>query len=216
MEHELTPAGEKKKKITAGLETLRRVLASKKTLTILIILLVLGAMFYFKDYLVVATVDGVPISRLRVVQELEKQNGRAALDSIITEKLIESEAKKQNVVISDEAVNQEIVAIEASIQGQGVTLEEALRQQGIDRKSFEKSIKIRKTLSRLLGDKVAVTEEEISKYIEDNKGMLPPGEAAGLREQISDQLENQKLSQEASQFIDGLKVQSQIQYYKQY
>lgn len=194
----------------------KEVLNSKKTVAVLAILLVIGAIFYFKDYLVVATVNGEPISRLAVVQRLEKESGTAALDAMITEKLILSEARANNVSVSDEEVNQEIASIEEAVKAQGMTLDEALEQQGLEKSSFLESIKIQKTLQALLKDKVAVSEEEVSRYISENQMTVPAGQEAMVQEQVRSQLENQKLSQEAEAYIASLREKASIHFYLEY
>ena len=194
----------------------KEVLNSKKTLTILILVFLVGAAFYFKDYFVVATVNGEPISRLAVIKKLEQQGGTATLDSMITEKLILSEAKKQGVSVTDDEVSQEIATIEEGIAAQGMTLEMALEQQGLQMESFKDSIRIQKTLRKLLGDKVAVTPEEVDKYIAENQMAVPAGQEDAAREQVTAQMENQKLSQEAQAYIDGLREQAKIQFYMKY
>ncbi len=219
MENEVTKgseAGTGKKKTEVIVGKVKAFLGSKKTVTVLTIILIAGAAFYFKDLVIVASVDGKLISRFQVIGELEKQSGEAAVDGLITDKLIENEAKKQGVLVSEDEVREEIASIEVSISEQGLTLDEVLLGQGLDRQSFEKSIRIQKTLAHLLGDKGKVTEEEIDQYLEANKGMLPPTEESELRQQVSDQLANQKLGQEASKYVEGLKAAANIRYYKKY
>ena len=54
------------------------------------VVIFLASLQYSKGLLVAATVNGSPISRWAVIGNLEKQAGKQALDSLITEKLIES------------------------------------------------------------------------------------------------------------------------------
>ena len=44
---------------------------------------------------VVALVNGEPISRIEVIKALEKQGGKATLDSLVTKKLIAQEARSK-------------------------------------------------------------------------------------------------------------------------
>ena len=193
----------------------RAILDSKKTMTVLIVLFLVGAAFYFKDYLLAATIDGAPISRLSVIQRLEKQGGKSALDAIITEKLIENEATQKGLAVTDDEVAAEIKTIEASVAAQGSTLEEALAGQGLTMEVFTKSIKLQKALEKLLGDKIQVTEEEINQSLGDKSG-IPAGKEGEIREQITDQLKNQKLNQEASKYIEELRAKAKIKYFVQY
>jgi len=178
--------------------------------------LVLVALFYFKGTFVAATVNGSPISRLSVVSQLEKEGGKNVLDSLITEKLIESEVKKRGIVITDDEVDQEIKNIEISIAGQGGTLEAALQEQGMTMESLKKRIGTQKAVEKLLEDKIQVTDEEVSAYITESKITLPEGSEIEARKQISDQLRNQKLNQEASQWINEIRTEAKIKYYVEY
>ncbi len=194
---------------------IRAILNSKKTMVVLVTTLLVGSVFYFKSYFLVATIDGTPISRLSVIQRLEKQGGKSALDSIITEQLIEKEAKRQGLTVTNEEVAAEIKTIEASVAAQGGTLEEALAGQGLAMEDFQKSLRLQKALEKLLGDKIQVTEEEISQSLGDKSG-IPAGKEEEIRKQIIDQLRSQKLNQEASRYIEELRSKTKIKYFVQY
>ncbi len=193
----------------------RAVLDSKKTMVILIILLLIGAVFYFKDSFLAATIDGKTISRWSVIERLEKQSGKQALDSMITEKLIENEAQEQGLAVTDEEVVAEIKTIEASVIAQGSTLEEALASQGLAMEDFKKSLKLQKALEKLLSDKIQVTEEEVNQSLGDKSG-IPEGKEGEIREQVTNQLKSQKLNQEASKYIEELRAKAKIKYFMQY
>lgn len=193
----------------------RAVLDSKKTMTVLIVLLLVGIVFYFKDSFLAATIDGKVISRLSVIERLEKQGGKKALDSIITEQLIENEVEQQGLAVTEEEVAAEIKTIEASVAAQGSTLEEALAGQGLAMEDFRKSLKLQKALEKLLGDKIQVTDEEINKSLGDKAG-IPAGKEEEIRAQITEQLKSQKLNQEAAKYIEELRAKAKIKYFMQY
>lgn len=191
--------------------------ANKKTVVGIVILgLIIAALFYFKDLFVAATVNGSPISRLYIVQQLEKQGGKNMLDSLITEKLIQNEAKKKGVSVSDDEINQEVKSIEASVTKQGGTLEDALLQQNLTLESLKERIRTQKMVEKLLEGKVQVTDEEVNKYITDNDVALTKENEAETKTQITDQIREQKLGQEAQVWISSLKAQAKIKYYVNY
>src|SRR3989344_2094033 len=72
------------------------------------VILIVAALFIAKGIFVAATVNGSPISRLSVIQELEKQGGKQALEAIIDKKLIETELDKQKIVATKEQIEAEI------------------------------------------------------------------------------------------------------------
>lgn len=172
--------------------------------------------FFARGLVIAATVNGSPISRLSVIEELEKQGGKSALDSLITQKLIENEAKKQNIAVSEEELNAEMQKIETQVTAQGGTLEQALAQQGMTVESLRNQVRVQQQMQKLLGDAVTVTDEEVQKYITDSKVTIPAGEEAAAKEQIRDQIRDQKLNQEAQVFITNLRNDAKIKYYVNY
>ncbi|MDD5290087.1 MAG: SurA N-terminal domain-containing protein [Patescibacteria group bacterium] len=179
-----------------------------------IVILILA--YVFKGQFFAASVNGSLISRHAVVSELEKVSGKSALDSLITEKLINAEADKNGIKITDEEVAAEIKIVEDQVKAQGGTLAEALAAQGLTQEIFEKQILINKKLEKLLADKVGVTDAEIKQYITDNKITVPAGQETTYNEQIKTQLMQQKMSTEATALIASLKAAAKIKYFVNY
>lgn len=182
-----------------------------------VVLLIIVALFFAKGLFVAATVNGSPISRLSVIQELEKQGGKQALEVIINKKLIETELNKQNITVTQEEVDGEMKKIEAQVASQGGTLKAALAQQGMTEEKLREQITIQKKLEKLLADKVAVTDAEIDAYIKDSKA-TPPKDVTteDFRKQISEQLKQQKFQQEAQKWVSDLTASAKIKYYVNY
>ena len=181
------------------------------------VLLIIVALFFAKGLFVAATVNGSPISRLSVIQELEKQGGKQALEAIIDKKLIETELNKQKITVTKEEVDEEIKKIKAQVASRGGTLEAALAQQGMTEEKLREQITIQKKLEKLLADKVAITDAEIDTYIKDSKA-IPPKDVKmeDFRKQISDQLKQQKFQQEAQKWVSDLTTSAKIKYYVNY
>ncbi len=96
-----------------------KVVTVKNVVIVVFVLIIAALVYYEKGLVVAATVNGSPISRFAVIQELEKKSGKAALDSLITKKLIDEEASKKGVVITDVDVQTELGAIEKQVTSQG-------------------------------------------------------------------------------------------------
>ena len=207
--------GEQKNTKEEIVKQARAILGSKKTLAVLVAVLLVGAVFYFKDYFVVAMVDGEPISRLSVIERLEKRSGETMLDSIITEKLIDNETKRQGISVSEDDIDAKIKTIEASVAAQGTTLEDALAQQGMTMEDFRQSITLQEKLEKLLDDKISVSEEEIAKSLGDKSG-IPAGKEDEIRQQVIEQLKGQKLNQEGAKYIEELRANAKIQFFMKY
>jgi len=190
---------------------------NKKTAIIIAAVIILIALIYvFRGLFVAAIVNGSPISRLSVISKLEKTSGRNLLDSLITEKLIQNEAKAKKLVISSEEINGEIKKIEDQVVSQGGTLNEALAAQGMSQEDLKTQINIQLELEKLVSDKISVTDQEVAKYISDNKISISAGQEATSTEQIKNELKNQKVSQEANALITTLKSQARINYFVNY
>ena len=190
---------------------------SVKTAIIIAAIIALGALAYiYKGLLIVATVNGSPISRLAIIQKLEKASGKNLLDSLITEKLVQNVAKIKGIVISNDEINGEIKKIEDQITSQGSTLNETLAVQGISIDDLKKQIIFQKEVEKLVADKINITDEEAAQYIKDNKISIPKGQEAAVSDQIKSQIRNQKLNKEAFALITALKSQAKIRYFVNY
>ncbi|MEK7576321.1 MAG: SurA N-terminal domain-containing protein [Patescibacteria group bacterium] len=190
---------------------------SKKNAIILALVLIVGAAAYtYKGLFIAATVNGSPISRLALIAQLESEAGKAALNAIITQKLIDDEAQKKSITVSDAAINDEIKKIEAQLQTQGQTLASALAAQNLTDKELRSQLTTRKKLEALLADKTQVTDEEIKKFIVDNKVVVPKGQEADYANQIKTKLQQDKFSSAADAFISNLKAQAKINYFVNY
>ncbi len=168
------------------------------------------------NFIIAATVDGRAISRYSLIKELEKQNGKAVLDTMISEKIIENEASKKGITVTDSEIDQEVKVVESGILAQGGTLDTALLQQGMSIDDLKERIRTQKMVEKLLADKIAVSEAEVNTYISTNKLSLLKGKEAEVKKQITDQLRDQKLNVEAKKMISELKSSAKIKYYIKY
>lgn len=181
------------------------------------ILLLAVLVFIGKSLFIAATVNGSPISRLSIVRQLEKQSGKAALESMIQKKLIETELNKQNITVTEEEVNAEIRLIEQEVSGQGGTLKAALEAQGVTEESLREQITIQKRLEKALSDKVQVSDADLEALKKQND--LKPAEGQSMEDfnkGLKDQLKRQKFQEEAGKWVESLTSNARINYYVQY
>jgi len=129
----------------------------------LIVLAVLGLLFYFRNLFVVAWVNGRPIWRVTFTNELVKAGGTQTLDLMITRDLILQEAKKQKVAIGDSAIQEELKKIEEFATQQGSTLDQLLQIQGMSRQELTKSIRLNKLVETMAGTESAKVQDWLSK-----------------------------------------------------
>ena len=194
----------------------RKMISVKMAVIAVIVIFLLALFYYYKGLFVAVTVNGSPISRLAVVRELESKSGKAALESLITIKLIDAEAQKKGITISGDEIANTIKNIEDQVKSQGQTLAQALEMRGLTEAELKKQIMVQKELEKLIADKINVTDEEVQKYITANKVAIPKGQKDAMQNQIKDQLRQQKFSAEAQTFIAGLHKDARIRYFVNY
>lgn len=169
-----------------------------------------------RSLFIAAMVNGVPITRIEVIRNLEKQRGAQMLESMVNEKLIYQEARKANVSASADDVSAEVEKIKAQMVAQGQVLDSYLVSQGISQELFEDQIKLQLTLEKVLGDKLNVTDEEVNSFLEANKEYLPEMGENELKDLARGELRQQKLSAVVPAWLTELKDNSSIDYIYQY
>lgn len=187
------------------------------TIAILLVLL-FGILFLFKkDWFIVATVNGQPVTRMELIGELERQNGKQTLDSIITQKLIAQKANEKGINVTKEDVDVEINNLKKQFEDQGTTLEALLTMQGQTMDDLRKNIKIRLMVEKLLSDKLTVSDDEVKEYFDANSDQFPEGtNLDDVKDQIVEQIKNQKINDEYQTWLQDVRSKASINYIKNY
>ncbi|OGM57006.1 hypothetical protein A3E46_02335 [Candidatus Woesebacteria bacterium RIFCSPHIGHO2_12_FULL_46_16] len=184
---------------------------NKRFRVALAILAVAAVLALGKSFLFAAFVNGTPISRIKVLKELEKQGGSQILDTLIQRSLIFQEAKRQGVKIDEDAVSKQLTQIEDTLKGQNLTLDDALSARGQTRADLTDQIKIQLMVEAILGNKITITDEEISAYFNENKDLYEKGKTLEeVKDDIKAQLFQERLNSEYSKWIQELKTKAKI------
>lgn len=183
----------------------------KKTKIILIVLIcavLLGVIVFANRGLFIASlVGGEPISRIAVIQELEKQQGAAVLNRLIDRKLIIQEAEKNNITVSQEEIDAKRSEIINQVSdGNEENFEQILTAQGLTQESFVDELKIQLYVEKMLNDKTEVSDEEFNQFITNNPDLLATAEnEEETRAQLKEQLKQQKLQTEYNTWMESLR-----------
>ena len=185
--------------------------------SLLAFILIIVAFLFTRGYIVAATVNGTPISRLAIVTELEKQGGKQALEAAIQQQLLQNALQEKDIIIEDRIVDEEIKLIEENVKSQGGTLEAALEQQNMTLDMLREQIKSQKGIELAIADKLAVTDEEVASYAK-TAGIEKPAEMSEVEfsEAIKEQLKQQKFQTEAAIWVQSLTDSANITYYISY
>lgn len=190
---------------------------SKKYLLIGVIVIAIAVLIYaFRSFFIVATVNGQPVSRLALIQELEKQGGKQTLNALVTKTLIEQEAAKKNVTVSQKDIDEELKKIQTNLSKQGQTLDQVLQLQGMTRETLATQIRTQKLVEKLVGP-VTVSDKDIAAYMEANKASIPEGSnMTEVKKSAKDQLQQQKVSEKAQAMLQKLQKDAKINYLVNY
>jgi foldase protein PrsA len=187
----------------------------KKLIKPLIFLLILALVYLFKDEVIVASVNGRPVTRWALIQNLEKQGGSTALENMTLKMLVEQELKKAGVVVSKEEMDAEITKIEEQLTAQGQNLDDLLKAQGLTRNEVRDQLSLSKGLEKLLADKITVSDDEVKAYFEANKVSIgADSKLEDVSESIKAQLKQQKLVSEQQKWFAEIKKTAKVNYFK--
>ena len=177
-----------------------------------IIVALLSLLYYFKSFFIVAIVNGQPIWRSTLNNQMAKQYGQQMLDTLITETLIEQQAKNKGIMIDDDKVASETAKIEESVASQGQTLDQILILQGMTRDDLKKQLRLNLMVEQLAGSDASASAEEVTNYIKDNSTTLPKDLTGNkLTEYVANLLASQKKSQSIQSWLVNLKQGANIQ-----
>lgn len=181
-----------------------------KILGLILVLLILTSLWFAKNLIVVAMVNGRPIWRLTLIKELESQGGKKTLDMLITKQLLIQEADKQKIKVSKEEVDQEIKTIETTLTQRGQNLDQLLQAQNMTRVSLADQIRLQKLAEKLAGN-IEVSEQEISDYYEQNKEFsFKDTPLEQVKDSIRQQLLSQKVNEKIQTLIQSLQEKAKI------
>ena len=200
------------KNLQSATKALTEKVSKSRWLRIILLLIAGGVLIYLvKSLFIAAFVNGRPVSRIALIQELEKQGGQKVLDSLIEKSLILQEANKEGIKVSKADIDAEIARIEALLKEQNLSLEDALSMRGESRASLSEQIKLQKTVEALLAQKI--TDDEVRKYFDENVDLFgAEADFEDVKADAGDQLYQQKLNSEYSQWIEELRSKAKILY----
>lgn len=124
--------------------------------------------FTIKEDDAAATVNGEEISRDELHERLVDQYGQELLDSLITEKVIDQEAKKENVKVTQKEIDEE-KAVYAESYGGEDALKQTLESSGLTMADFEEDIESYLATKKLLEPRIEISEEDMKAYFDENK-----------------------------------------------
>ena len=115
----------------------------------------------------VATVDGHKIMQSELNEALMAQYGDEVLETLMTDKIVELEAEKQNIQVTDEEVEEEY-QVYIDYYGDEDTFIAAMESYNMDKEDVLADIYDYLVLVKLMKKQIAMTDEEIQAYYDEN------------------------------------------------
>lgn len=191
---------------------------TRYTIVGILAVVLLGIVLYInRGLFVAALVNGQPISRLTIIDEIENQYGAGVLNRLIDRNLIIQEASKQNINVTQEEIDKRRKEIVSQVSaGNEDNFNEVLKAQGLTPEEFIEELRIQLLAEKMLGDKVAVSDEEFNKFVSENPDLLEDPENEEAKSQLREQLKQQKLQTEYTTWMESLRKEADVQRFVDY
>lgn len=186
-----------------------KIITKKYIYAVLIILAAIGLLFTASRYWIIAWVDNKPISKFELYALMEKRDEGKTAEELIVQRLLLSEGQKQKQAVSAAETEAEIKKIEEQ-QGGAEQLDQILSIQRLSREDFKKLVELQLLKQKLFSNGVNITDEDVNKYIDENKESLPANvlnnpessEAAQLKDNVKEQLKQLKVNDNFNTWLE--------------
>jgi len=165
--------------------------------------------FFNKGLFVAAVVNGRPIFRWQLNSVMRTRYGTQTLDSMVSQSLIDEEARKAGVTIASSDVAKKEADLVKSL-GANVSLDDVLKYQGMTKSDFEDQLRLQLTVEKLLGKDITITDTDITSYIASNQATLTATDEAGLKEEARQAIFSQKMNAKLQTWFAGIKSKASI------
>lgn len=115
-----------------------------------------------------ASINGEEISKEELYSKLTDLYGKDTLDSLVTNKMIEMEAKKEKVKVTGTEIDEELTKLQESYGGEEA-FTSALEQNNVSMDKIREDIEFYLLAEKLIEPDIAITDEEMKTYFEENK-----------------------------------------------
>ena len=159
---------------------------------------------------VIATVNGETIRRSEYDKAVAQQNGEEVLDTLVIERLIESEAKKRNIAVDDAEATRMIDEQRQQFSSE-MEFQAALAQAGLTQEDFSRRLRLSAMLRRMVSDRIQVSNDEVEAMYQANADRYAGQSADQAREQVRATLQRQRENSAIGEFLEQLRAGDKIE-----
>lgn len=123
----------------------------------------------------VATVDDEVITEAELNELMTSQYGSTVLDSLITNKIVELEAKKLKVKVTKDEIEEEYKVYAEEFGGEEALLE-SLKSYNVGIEDIKKDIETYLTTLKVMEEYIELKDEDVKTYFEENKDQFGQAE----------------------------------------
>lgn len=185
----------------------------------LALIAVLGTVIYllavkYRSVFLVGTVNNAPITRIELNAKMAEKYGKATLDELVNERLLNDELKKNKISISDQEVSDELAKLVKQYGGDEA-FKTAIAQFGLTEDKAKDSIKQSLGFKKLveLNYKIEITEEAMKKYFEENKTVFANKKYEEVSAEIKDNLYQQEIYTKSQEWFTNVRKTAKVSSY---
>ncbi len=148
---------------------------------------------------VVAKVNDVEITKEELYDQLVAQNGEAALNALISQKILSAEVEAKKITVSDEEIQENIDEMTEYYGGEE-EMNNALVQYNLTLDDVKENIVNNLQLQKILEPYIEISDDEIAQYFENNKDYLDQAEEVKASHIL---VESKEVADEVKEKLDG-------------
>lgn len=198
-------------KLSSGAKTRfqsHQVVYSVLTTLLVIAIVIVGVFVFRKDLFLAGKINGKLVTTPEFYSLLTQSNGEASFEALVRDTLILQEAAKKGITASQEEIDGKIAEIEERFGGKE-GLDQVLSLNNVSETQFQDQLITQILVEKLFEEEVSVSDEEVNKYIKENKL-----ETQGLsKDDVREQLKAQKLNEQFTKWFEEVKNNADIQKY---
>lgn len=182
---------------------------NKKRWFIWVLVLVLLVLAVRKGWVIAAFVNGRPIFRYQLTQNLVSRFGTQTLEGMIGETLIADAARRAGVSVSQTEVENKEAEVVKGL-GENVKLEDVLKFQGMTKEDFDTQIRLQMTVEKVLSRDIEIADSDIENFIATNSATLVATTPSELRTEARQTILTQKINEKIQPWFEELKQKAKI------
>jgi len=184
----------------------RKILSLTSAIFILLIL-------YRSEIVAPMFVNGEAVTIADIIYSYNKGGVKGLKNRLLEAKILEIEAKKRNIIITKDEIDSELNRAEEEAILSGLTLKEILDNKDQSLSDYQRELKTRLTIYKILSQSTTMDDDAIDKIMEENKWLYNnEKEAEEVREELRKLLIDTQYQFEYQKIIKEAKADSKVNY----